>query len=160
MRARLPDVFVSVSATTRPRRPGEVDGVHYHFLTADDFEKLVAAGGLLEWAEFSGRRYGTPAAPVRTALDAGRTVILEIDVQGARQVRERLPDSTLVFLKPPDMDTLRRRLAARGTESREAIERRLQMAQAEMAEADWFDHVVINDDIDAAAEQVARILQG
>lgn len=149
-----------MSTTTRPRRPHERDGIHYRFLSAGEFEALVAAGGLLEWAEFSGRRYGTPAQPVRQALDDGRTVLLEIDVQGARQIRARLPEATLVFLAPPDMATLEHRLAARGTEEPEAIARRLEAARAEMDEASWFDHVVVNDDVDRAAETIARILDG
>lgn len=158
LRRRRPDLVLSVSTTTRPRRPHEVDGVHYRFLTAGEFDELVAADGLLEWAEFSGRRYGTPAEPVRQALDVGRTVLLEIDVQGARQIRARLPEATLVFLAPPDMATLRSRLRARGTEGPEAIAQRLAAARSEMDEASWFDHVVVNDDVDRAADAIARIL--
>ncbi|HVL99271.1 MAG TPA: guanylate kinase [Egibacteraceae bacterium] len=160
LRRRLPDLDLSVSATTRPRRPGEVDGVHYRFLSPGAFDTLVADGGLLEWAEFSGWRYGTPAGPVRDALGAGRTVVLEIDVQGARQIRDRLPDATLVFLAPPDLATLRRRLESRGTESPDAIAARLHTARAELGEARWFDHVVVNDDVDTAADTIARILGG
>lgn len=155
-----PDIVVSVSATTRPRRPDEVDGRHYHFLSAEAFDALVAGNGLLEWAEFSGRRYGTPAAPVEQALAAGATVVLEIDVQGARQVRDRLPGATLVFLAPPDMETLEHRLAQRGTEAPADVARRLEVARAEIAESVWFDHTVVNDDVRRAARAIARILDG
>lgn len=158
LRERRPDLALSVSTTTRPRRPHELDGVHYRFLTADEFAELVADDGLLEWAEFSGRRYGTPAEPVRRALALGQTVLLEIDVQGARQIRAHVPEATLVFLAPPDMATLRQRLADRGTEGHDAIAQRLEAARAEMDEASWFDHVVVNDDVDRAADAIARIL--
>lgn len=155
----MPDVEVSVSATTRRHRPGEIDGVHYHFLPPDAFDALIAEDGLLEWADFSGRRYGTPVEPVRKALAAGRTVVLEIDVQGARQVRERMPDAVLVFLSPPDVETLGRRLAQRGTEDPDAMVERLRRAREEIAESHWFDHVVVNDEVDAAADAIARILR-
>ena len=159
LRERLPDLVVSVSVTTRPRRAGEVDGLHYRFVTPEQFDALIAQGGLLEWAEFGDKRYGTPAAPVREALEAGRTVILEIDVQGARQVRERVPDALFVFLSPPDLTTLRRRLAARGTEDDTTIARRLESARQELSEAGTFDHTVVNDDVATAAATIARILQ-
>lgn len=152
--------MVSVSATTRARRPGETEGVHYRFLTPAEFDALIEAGGLLEWAEFSGRRYGTPAEPVQRALAAGKTVVLEIDVQGARQIRERVPDAVLVFLTPPDMETLRARLAARGTEGPQAISDRLEAARQELEEAGWFDHVVVNDEVDRAVDTIVRILEG
>lgn len=158
LRRRLPDLVVSVSVTTRPQRPGEADGVDYRFVSPAAFDALVADGGLLEWAEFSGWRYGTPSAPVRDALAAGSTVILEIDVQGARQVRERLPAATLVFLAPPDLATLKQRLEARGTESSEAVAARLATARAELDEVPWFDHVVVNHDVEEAADAIARIL--
>lgn len=122
------------------------------------FDALIAEGGLLEWAQFAGRRYGTLAAPVCEALAEGRTVILEIDVQGARQIRERVPDAVLIFLAPPDLDTLARRLAGRGTEDAETMRRRLETARAEIAEAAWFDHVVVNDDVETAVAQIDRIL--
>lgn len=130
----------------------------YRFLDPEAFDALVAEEGLLEWAEFAGRRYGTPAAPVREALAQGRTVILEIDVQGARQIRERVPDAALVFLAPPDLATLAGRLAERGTEDPQAIRRRLETARAEIAEAGWFDHVIVNDDLDTAVAEISRIL--
>lgn len=158
LRERRPDLVVSVSATTRPPREDEVDGVHYRFVSAEEFEHLARSGGLLEWAEFGGSRYGTPAAPVADALAGGHTVVLEIDVQGARQVRERLPDAVLVFLVPPDLQTLAERLRRRGTEDEATIGRRLDSARAELAEADLFDHRVTNDDIATAADTIARIL--
>lgn len=160
LRRRKSDLVVSVSATTRPRRPGEIDGLHYHFLTPAEFDALIAEDGLLEWAEFSGCRYGTPAKPVQQALAAGNTVVLEIDVQGARQIRERMPEAILVFLRPPDMETLRHRLARRGTEEPDDVAQRLEAAQAEIGEARWFDHVVVNDDVDRAADAITRILGG
>lgn len=160
VRDRLPQLDVSVSATTRAPRANEIDGVHYRFVSAEQFEQLVRTGGLLEWAEFGGSRYGTPAAPVADALAAGRTVVLEIDVQGARQVRERLPEAALVFLAPPDLETLRQRLRQRGTEDEATIARRLDTARAELADAAWFDHVVTNDDVATAADTIARILAG
>jgi guanylate kinase len=148
-----------VSATTRRHRPGEIDGVHYHFLTPEAFDALIAEDGFLEWADFSGRRYGTPAEPVRKALAEGRTIVLEIDVQGARQVRNRMPEAVLVFLAPPNVETLARRLAARGTEDPDAMGNRLERAREEIAEARWFDHVVVNDEVDAAADAITRILR-
>lgn len=155
---RRPDLVVSVSATTRPRRPHEVDGRHYHFLSDDEFDALIANDGFLEWAEFAGARYGTPWSSVHDALATGATVVLEIDVQGARQVRERFPDALLVFLKPPDLEALARRLAGRGTDDRERIAERLAIARQEMAAADAFDHVLVNDRVDEAVAQIARIL--
>ena len=157
-------LFLSVSATTRPPRPGEVDGREYHFVTDERFQRLIDDGGLLEWAEVFGRRYGTPAEPVRRAREAGRDVVLEIDVQGARQVRERAPDAVLIFLAAPDpgqlREVLRARLRARGTESPAEVERRLSEADREVEEAERLrDAVVVNDDLDRAAAQVAAILQ-
>lgn len=155
---RRPDLVVSVSATTRPRRPHEVDGRHYHFLSDDEFDALIANDGFLEWAEFAGARYGTPWSSVHDALATGATVVLEIDVQGARQVRERFPDALLVFLKPPDLEALARRLVGRGTDDRERIAERLAIARQEMAAADAFDHVLVNDRVDEAVAQIVRIL--
>jgi guanylate kinase len=158
LRRSRPDLLLSVSATTRTRRPGEEDGVHYHFLDDAAFDELVAADGLLEWAEFAGHRYGTPAAPVREALAGGRDVLLEIEVQGARQIRERIPESVSVFLAPPSLEELAERLRGRGTESEAAIGARLDQARAELAEAGAFDHLVLNDDVTRAAAEIARIL--
>jgi guanylate kinase len=159
--ARDPEgLALSVSVTTRPARPGEVDGVDYRFVDAATFDRMVAAGELLEWAEvFGGQRYGTPAEPVRRALAAGRDVILEVDVQGAAQVRERVPDAVLVLLVPPSLEELERRLRGRGTESEGRIAERLRRARSELDEVRRFDHVVVNDDVAAAADRVAAIIQ-
>jgi guanylate kinase len=155
LRRIRPDLLLSVSATTRTRRQGEQDGVHYHFLDDAAFDDLIAADGLLEWAQFAGHRYGTPAGPVRAA---GRDVLLEIEVQGARQIRERIPESVSVFLAPPSLEELAQRLRGRGTESEAAIQARLDQARAELAEASAFDHLVLNDDVARAADEIARIL--
>jgi guanylate kinase len=155
-RAR-PELAVSVSATTRPPRPGEVDGRHYHFLTADAFDALAAADGFLEWAEFNGHRYGTPWTSIRDPLAAGRPVVLEIDIQGARQVRDAFGDAVLVFLAPPSPEALEARLRRRGDDA-EAIARRLAIARWELAQADDFDHVVVNDRLDDAVAALGRIL--
>ncbi|MFT3862217.1 guanylate kinase [Micropruina sp.] len=159
LRARHPHVWVSVSATTRPARPSEVDGVHYCFVGNDAFDELIASDGLLEWATVHGRdRYGTPAAPVRAAVERGERVILEIDLQGARQVRQRLPGARLVFIAPPSWDELVNRLVGRGTETSEQRERRLRTAQIELAAADEFDHVVVNDDLGRAVDELVSLL--
>jgi guanylate kinase len=136
-----------------------VDGVHYHFVSDADFDQLIASDGLLEWAVVHGKeRYGTPAAPVRAAVAAGRRVILEIDLQGARQVRSRIPEARLVFIAPPDEATLRKRLVGRGTETPEQMERRLRTAEAELAAADEFDHVVVNDDLGTTVAELVDLL--
>ena len=135
VRRRHPEVWVSVSVTTRPRRPGEVDGVHYSFVDDAEFDRLVAEDGLLEWAEYAGNRYGTPAAPVREQLASGAPALLEIELQGARQVRARDPEAQLVFLAPPSWAALVDRLAGRGSEPAAVRERRLAIAEAEMAAA-------------------------
>lgn len=159
LKEQHPEVWVSVSATTRPPRPGEVDGVHYRFLSDDAFDRLIAEGGLLEWAVVHGRhRYGTPVAPVLEAAAADRPVILEIDLEGARQVRERLPGARFVFIAPPDWDTLVGRLSGRGTETPAQVERRLQTAQVELAAAREFDEVIVNDELGATvAELVSSV---
>lgn len=159
LRQVMPEVVVSVSATTRAPRPGEVDGTDYHYLTDEQFRDLIAARGFLEWAEFGGHRYGTPWSSVDAALAAGRLVLLEIDVQGALQVKDRHPSATLVFIAPPDPEVLRERLRRRGTDSPTRIAERLAIAEREMAAIDEFDEVVVNDEVDAAVEQLARILQ-
>lgn len=158
------DVEVSISATTRPPREGEVDGVHYRFVTADVFRAMIADGDFLEWAEFNGRLYGTPWSSVIDRLGHGATVILEIDVQGARQVRERhdaglVPHpTTLVFLAPPSFEQLELRLRGRGSEDETSIAQRLAIGRQEMAQQDLFDHVIVNDRLDAAVEALDRIL--
>jgi guanylate kinase len=157
---RRPDIAVSVSATTRDPRPGEVYGEHYHFLSDDDFDALITEGGLLEWAEFNGQRYGTPWFSVLSALESGRPVILEIEIQGARQVRARYEGAVLVFLAPPSRAALLERLRARGSDDEGAIARRLEIAEWELAQAEEFDHVVVNAEVGEAAEEIARILDG
>jgi guanylate kinase len=155
-----PAVRFSVSYTTRPPRPGEVDGRHYRFVDEAAFAAMAERGEFLEWAEVFGRRYGTPAAEVAAARDRGQEVLLEVDVQGARAVKERVPDAVLVFLRPPSEEELARRLRARGTEAGPALERRLAEARRELAEAPRFDHVVMNDELDRAVAQVAAIIDG
>jgi guanylate kinase len=153
------DIEMSVSATTRPPRPGEVDGVDYHFVDNDRFDQMVDLGQLLEWATVHGKhRYGTPQAGVESQRDAGKTVILEIDVQGARQIRSRLPDALFIFIAPPSFDELAKRLAGRGTETHEEQARRLATATLEMAAKDEFDAVVINDVVEKAAQKVVDLI--
>ena len=154
-----PEVWVSVSATTRPPRPGEVDGVHYLFTSEAEFDDMVANDGLLEWAVVHGRhRYGTPAEPVRAMAAQGRPVILEIDLQGARQVRETLPEARFVFLSPPDWSTLVGRLEGRGTESPDQVARRLETARVELAASEEFDEVIVNDELgDTVAKLVSSL---
>jgi guanylate kinase len=154
-----PGLILSVSVTTRRRRPSERDGVDYVFVDDAEFDRMIEVGELLEWAEVFGSRYGTPAEPIRRALESGQDALLEIDVQGARQVRERLPEAVLVFLEPPSLDDLRRRLLHRGTEDPERLERRLAKAAQELEAAAWFDHRVVNDDVERAASQVAAIIE-
>ena len=149
---------LSVSVTTRAPRPGEVDGVDYFFVDEDAFDRMVGAGELLEWAEIVGHRSGTPRGFVEDRLAAGRDVILEIDVVGASQVRERIPGSVLIFLEPPSMAELERRLRGRGTETEERIRLRLEAAAWELGQRDWFDHVVVNDELERASAQVAAII--
>lgn len=149
---------VSVSATTRAPRPGEVDGLHYHFLSEERFDAMIAAGAFLEWAEFGGHRYGTPWSSVEDALNCGQRIVLEIEVQGALQVRERIDGAVLVFLTPPDDEALIERLRTRGTDSADRIDERMRIARWELDQACRFDHVVVNDDVNAAVDRIARIL--
>lgn len=159
VRARYPQVWLSVSATTRPPRPGEVEGVHYHFVSSDEFDRMVAAGELLEWAVVHGRhRYGTPRGPVEAHLASGNPALLEIDLQGARQVRESMPSAHFVFLAPPSFDELVRRLVGRGTEDAEERERRLRTARVELAAESEFDHVIVNDDVHRATDELVRVM--
>jgi guanylate kinase len=152
------DLVTSVSATTRAPRPGEVDGVAYHFVDEGRFDAMIEAGDLLEWAEYAGHRYGTPRGPVDEVVASGRIALLEVEVQGALQIRARRPDALLVFLVPPSFDELERRLRDRGTEDDETIEARLEVALGEMAAQERFDHVVVNDDLERATEEVARLI--
>lgn len=155
VRTHFPQVWLSVSMTTRKPRPGEVDGVHYHFVDDAEFERLAAAGQFLEHAVVHGRaRYGTPRGPVERALSAGRLALLEIDLQGARQVRHTMPEALFVFLSPPSWDELIRRQVGRGTETEEERAARLDTAQAEMAAQSEFDAVIVNDDVRRASEEL------
>ena len=160
IRDNFPEVWLSVSATTRTPRPGEIDGVHYHFVDDAEFERMTQAGELLE----CGRRarpasYGTPREPVEEALAAGRMALLEIDLQGARQVREAMPDALFVFLAPPSWDELVRRLVGRGTETEEERETRLATARHELAAAEEFDVTIVNDEVRHAAEQLVSLMR-
>lgn len=159
VRSHHPDVWISVSATTRPPRPGEVHGQHYWFVDEAEFDRMVADGELLEWAVVHGRsRYGTPRAPVEEVLAAGRPALLEIDLQGARQVRRSMPEALFVFLKPPSWEELVSRLVARGTETAEERERRLRTARTELAAEAEFDATVVNSDVPTAAEQLVALV--
>jgi guanylate kinase len=154
-----PAIDLSVSATTRPPRPGEVDGVDYHFTDVPGFKKMVADGDLLEWAHVFGHRYGTPKALVETALAAGRDVLFDIDWQGAQQLyQEAGPDVVRVFILPPSIEELERRLRSRGTDSDTVIEDRMSRAKAEIGHWDGYDYVLINDDVEACFEKVRQIL--
>jgi len=146
-----PTLWLSVSATTRTPREGEVDGVSYSFVSDSEFVQMVESGHMLEWAQYAGNKYGTPSAPVQARREAGVPVILEIEVQGARQVRESAPDATLVFIAPPNIAELDARLRGRGTESTEALSARLAIAHEELAAMPEFDHVLVNADVRATA---------
>ena len=159
VRTSWPQVWMSVSATTRPPRPGEREGVHYHFVDDAEFDRLVAAGEMLEWAVVHGRhRYGTPRPPVEQALADGRPALLEIDLQGARQVRAAMPAALFVFLAPPSWDELVRRLVGRGTEDQQERERRLETARVELAAEGEFDVTVVNDDLERAAARLVALM--
>jgi guanylate kinase len=161
IRAHHPEVWISVSATTRSPRPGEENGVHYWFVSADEFDRMVERDELLEWAVVHGtHRYGTPRQPVEEALAAGVPALLEIDLQGARQVHAALPDSLMVFLAPPSWDELVRRLVGRGTEGQEERERRLATARRELAAESEFDVTVVNTEIHDAAEELVALMVG
>jgi guanylate kinase len=157
---RLPLEF-SVSATTRLPRPGERHGDHYNFVSRRDFEAMIENGELLEWAQYNNRFYGTPLAPVEAALADGSDVLLEIEIQGARQVRERKPEAVMFFIAPPSMQELEKRLRRRGDTSDEDIEDRLQIAEAEIAEAPTlFDHIVVNENLDQAVTEIVGLITG
>ncbi|MGC9541017.1 guanylate kinase [Streptomyces sp. UG1] len=158
MRKEHPEVWLSVSATTRKPRPGERHGVHYFFVTDDEMDKLIANGELLEWAEFAGNRYGTPRAAVLERLEAGEPVLLEIDLQGARQVRESMAEAHLVFLAPPSWEELVRRLTGRGTEPPEVIERRLDAAKVELAAEPEFDVTLVNTSVEDVARELLALM--
>ncbi|HEX8959766.1 MAG TPA: guanylate kinase [Solirubrobacterales bacterium] len=156
---RVPGLELSVSATTREPREGEVDGRDYHFLSPEEFDRRVEAGDFLEFATYSGNRYGTLRSEVRRRLDAGRSVVLEIEVQGARQVRAAMRESVQVFIAPPSSGVLRERLEARGTDRAEAIDARLDVAKQELAAQDEFAHRVVNDDVGRAAGELEEIVR-
>lgn len=158
LQRRLPELVVSVSVTTRGPRSFERDGIDYRFVSEEEFDRMVAAGELLEWAEIFGHRSGTPAGPVRSRMEEGKDVLLELDVQGAHQVRKAVPEAVLVLLEPPSIEELERRLRARGTETEDALARRLDKAEWELGERDLFDLVVVNDDAEQAAAEVAAII--
>jgi guanylate kinase len=155
---RMPQLELSVSATTRPPRPGEQDGVEYHFESEEEFDRMARDGELLEHATYSGHRYGTPRAEVEPRLAAGSSVVLEIEVQGARQVREAMPEAIQVFIAPPSPDALRERLEGRATDRPEEIDRRLSAAEEELAARSEFGHVVVNDDLDRATDELAALV--
>jgi guanylate kinase len=157
LRAQHPEVWLSVSATTRFPRPGETHGVHYRFVSREEFAELVESGGLLEWAEFAGNLYGTPRQPVLDNLAAGRPVVLEIDLQGARQVRALMPGAKLVFLAPPSWDELVRRLTGRGTEDAAVVERRLAVAREELAAEPEFDVTLVNTSVPEVVGQLVAL---
>jgi guanylate kinase len=159
IRDHHPEVWISVSATTRAARPGEVNGVHYWFVSDAEFDKMVAEGDLLEWAVVHGTaRYGTPRQPVDLALASGHPAMLEIDLQGARQVRATMPDALFVFLEPPSWEELVRRLVGRGTEDAAQRERRLATARDELAAVSEFDAVILNREVHAAAEELVALM--
>ncbi len=153
------DIVLSVSATTRPPRKGEIDGKSYFFLSDAEFDRLIEAGEMLEFAVVHGtHRYGTPKQPVLAALEAGKTVLLEIDIQGASQVKEQMPEAITVFIAPPSWQELVRRLEGRGTENAAEMQRRLATARVELEAQDRFDHVVVNDDVAKCAQSVVELL--
>jgi len=158
LRAHHPEIWLSVSATTREPRPGEIDGVHYHFVDDARFDQLIATGQLLEWAEFALHRYGTPRRPVLDRLAAGIPVLLEIDLQGARQVRDAMPEALLVFLAPPSWDELVRRLVGRATEPDDVIERRLDAARVELAAEKEFDETLVNTSVEEVSRRLLALM--
>jgi guanylate kinase len=157
---RVPELELSVSATTRAPRPGERDGVDYHFLTRDQFEGRAAVGSFVEHASYSGNRYGTLRSELERRLEAGSPVVLEIEVQGARQVREAMPDAVAVFIAPPSREALRARLVGRGTDAPEEVDERLRTADRELEAQPEFGHVVVNDRLEEATDELVGIVRG
>ena len=157
LRKECPEIWLSVSVTTRAPRPGEVDGREYHFVSEAKFDQMLARGDLLEWAAFAGHRYGTPRGPLAEKLAAGVPALLEIDLAGARQVRQAVPDALLVFLAPPNWEELVRRLTGRGTEPPDVIERRLAVARVELAAEDEFDLTLINTSVRDVCRQLVTL---
>ena len=160
LREKLPDIGYSVSVTTRAPREGEVDGVSYFFKTVEEVKTMIAEGGLLEYAEVYGNYYGTPRDYVMDLLNQGKDVILEIDIQGALQIKKRFPDTLLLFVTTPDAETLKNRLIGRGTESLDVVEKRLSRASEEAEGIENYDYFIINDDLDTCVTQVHQIIQG
>jgi guanylate kinase len=162
LRDRIPDLHFSVSVTTRAPRPGEVDGVDYSFVSAERFQQLIDDGALLEWAEIHGglHRSGTPAAPIREAAAVGKPVLIEVDLAGARAVKQAMPEVITVFLAPPSWEALESRLSGRGTETPEVMARRLDTARAELAAQDDFDEVVVNSELESACTELVSLLVG
>jgi guanylate kinase len=156
---RIPSLELSVSATTRPPRPGEQDGVAYHFLSHAQFDQRVEEGDFVEHAEYSGNRYGTLRSELENRVSEGVPVVLEIEVQGARQVREKMPEAVQVFIAPPSRETLRTRLVGRGTDTPSQVQRRLETADAELAAQPEFPHVVVNDRLEDAIEELVGVVQ-
>jgi len=155
----MPDIYFSVSATTRQPRPGEVHGEHYHFLSQAEFDQLVEADGLLEYAQYVGNSYGTPAEPIREKLEAGVDVLLDIEVQGAEQIKEKMPEAVAIFLSPPSLEILEERLRNRGTDSEEKIKHRLETARRELEQVARYDFLVVNDTIEQAVQEVQSIVK-
>ena len=157
--AAVPELAYSVSATTRPARPGEVEGEHYVFLAREEFERWIEEGEFLEWAQYSNNLYGTPVGKVEELLETGRSVILEIELQGARQVREKRPDAAMVFVRAPSLEETRRRLSGRATETAEAMETRLATAVGEVAARDEFDYEVVNGEWERARRDMIETME-
>ena len=155
----IPEVYFSVSATTRKPRPGETHGEHYHFLSQEDFDLLAEEDGFLEYARYVGNSYGTPSAPIREKLEAGIDVLLDIEVQGAGQVKDKMPEAIAIFLSPPSLEVLETRLRARGTDTEEKIKRRLETAKAELEQVERYDYLVVNDTIEQAVKEVETIVK-
>lgn len=158
LRECMPNLVYSVSATTRNPRPGEVEGVNYFFKSKEEFRRMIEQDELLEWAEYVGNYYGTPRAFVDSMLEAGHDVILEIEVQGALQVKEKFPQGTFLFLAPPDLEELENRIVGRGTESEETIRKRMEVAREEIELMDHYDYVVVNDEIEWACDRIRSII--
>src|SRR5690349_15114964 len=156
----MPELELAVSATTRKPRLGETQGVHYHFLDDAEFDRRVLEGDFVEHAEYSGRRYGTLRSELDKRIEAGHSVVLEIEVQGARQIAQTMPEAVRIFIAPPDEETLLNRLIGRGTDAREEIDRRLQVAKSELVAQDEFPHVVINDRLDEALGELESLVRG
>ena len=155
----IPEVYFSVSATTRKPRPGETHGEHYHFLSQEDFDLLAEEDGFLEYARYVGNSYGTPSAPIREKLEAGIDVLLDIEVQGAGQVKDKMPEAIAIFLSPPSLEVLETRLRARGTDTEEKIKHRLETAKAELEQVERYDYLVVNDTIEQAVKEVETIVK-